>query len=720
LSMFNCLLDLPSDAYVQEWPSSVVHVPPELGSDSDKWRAVVHLDNGALRVGPQRSLKAGEVNVFLVDHPSRLSRMDLVSDDPPPVSLYNMGFVHVVEVVGFAATSQSQQYDMSVQSFGAHACADTLQCVMGVAQELVERFGWQGTAFASAGPASAAVGPDTLEAFEPSDYSREDAQPVVIEDYIQTEDRDWTASEGDGCVTVCLLDPSVFPEHKLQEMCLQDQAARKAAQEPEPRVLHQDGSAAVWLVDPSNVQVVHDHFVRENAQPPPAQFTFRCEMARMSMHEGTDFTALRKASHVTLQLKQSMLTLQERLTICVQDFSVVDGVSSSVFSHVLSYFEDERHRTRPSHSNMLCLRVETVPGPGYKVDVRLLPLRLTVDQDVVNFLEHFMQLCTLPYVEETPDTVERTPGAESFAEHFPPRPPVSEGSSSQAALPQLEISIGALLLAVDYRAKRLDVNALRKGDLWELVNLLPLLEGLEIAFQSVSASGGPGQVLTDLVNSWSADLNRTQVLRSLTGVMPIRSFVNVGSGLSEMVSEPLRQYKAGLGPQRVSRAILRGLVSFLRHVTVESIDLTERFIVGTQAALEYATDCLSDTDSSAGTAAASAVPETDAAQWTAVERGMPDFLQPLGAADGLEQAYARLTRGVYHASEAVLLRPMLEFQRGAPRKDVLRTVVSGIPVCMLKPAIGVSAAASTTLRGVRNSVDPVHKREVERKYKGPR
>ena len=32
------------------------------------------------------------------------------------------------------------------------------------AQELVERFGWQGTAFASAGPASAAVGPDTLEA----------------------------------------------------------------------------------------------------------------------------------------------------------------------------------------------------------------------------------------------------------------------------------------------------------------------------------------------------------------------------------------------------------------------------------------------------------------------------------------------------------------------------------------------------------------------------
>lgn len=286
---------------------------------------------------------------------------------------------------------------------------------------------------------------------------------------------------------------------------------------------------------------------------------------------------------------------------------------------------------------------------------------------------------------------------------------------------------------MDYRAKRLDVEALRRGELWELINLLPLLEGLQIAFRAVAVNGAAGlsQVATQVVDAWSADLNRTQILRSLTGVTPIRSFATIGGGFVDMVLEPLKLYRSGSGSQRVSRTLFRGLVSFLRNVTVESIDLTERVLVGAQSSLEFVADVFGEGQAPAAVHAGRAAPaappaaasaaeaRAEAELWTPVERGAADFLQPAGAADGLQQAYTSLSRGVRHAGEAVVVRPLMELQRGVPREKVLKSVVSGIPLCVLRPAIGATAAATTALRGVRNSVDPRHKREVEEKFKGP-
>jgi hypothetical protein len=192
-----------------------------------------------------------------------------------------------------------------------------------------------------------------------------------------------------------------------------------------------------------------------------------------------------------------------------------------------------------------------------------------------------------------------------------------------------------------------------------------------------------------------------------------------------MVLEPLKQYRAGKDSQQVSNAMLRGLVSFLKHVTVESIDLTERIFVGTQSALEYVNTCFSETQASAGNSATSRTadvaegPLALSQQWTPVERGASDFLQPGNASEGLQQACTNLTRGMRHAGQAVVGRPLLELQRGASREKVLQSIVSGIPVCVLRPAIGATAAAATALRGLRNSVDPVRRREGERKYKGP-
>jgi len=293
------------------------------------------------------------------------------------------------------------------------------------------------------------------------------------------------------------------------------------------------------------------------------------------------------------------------------------------------------------------------------------------------------------------------------------------------------ISISALLVSVDYRAKRLDVSALRRGELWELVNLLPLLEGLEVAFRRVTFTGveGLSEVLAQVVTAWSADLNRTQILRSLTGVTPIRSFANIGGSFADMVLEPLKQYRAGKGPQRVSGALLQGLVSFMKHVTVESIELTERIFMGTQSALEYVNSCLQEphevTDVAARALPLQVLANSDASplalsqNWTPVERGAGDYLQPGSASEGLRQASTSLTRGIRQAGQAVVGRPLLELQRGASKEKVVQSIVSGIPICVLRPAIGATAAAATALRGLRNTVDPVRRQEGKKKYKEP-
>merc|ERR1712194_301138 len=67
------------------------------------------------------------------------------------------------------------------------------------------------------------------------------------------------------------------------------------------------------------------------------------------------------------------------------------------------------------------------------------------------------------------------------------------------------LSVSGLLLVFDYRAKRLDLNALKSGDMWEVLNLLPFLEGLEVAFRSVKVGGGltPKEACDLVVQSWS-------------------------------------------------------------------------------------------------------------------------------------------------------------------------------------------------------------------------
>ena len=235
---------------------------------------------------------------------------------------------------------------------------------------------------------------------------------------------------------------------------------------------------------------------------------FEAEGGGRAAEDGLPSGGRKLSTRLTLQLQQGVAkamifddpapghvagdVYRRRFLFCARDFGIQDRVQGSVFSHVLAYFEDGGKRPRPSHVDMFQLRVdEVVPRallgsgrprsrgqaasgtdgeegevPEYRLDLRLPPLRLTLDQDVVDFLLGFVQECTRRAYVETEDQ-DRFDG-----EDLEPAGGGGGGGGAgspaggRAAPPAFfqHVSVGALLLSVDYRAKRLDVDALRRGD----------------------------------------------------------------------------------------------------------------------------------------------------------------------------------------------------------------------------------------------------------------
>ena len=78
---------------------------------------------------------------------------------------------------------------------------------------------------------------------------------------------------------------------------------------------------------------------------------------------------------------------------------------------------------------------------------------------------------------------------------------------------------------------------------------------------------------------------------------PIRSLVNLGSGVADLILLPIEQYKKD---GRVIRGLQKGTQSFARATTMEAIKFGTKLAVGTQILLEHADEILSF-ESQAGT-----------------------------------------------------------------------------------------------------------------------
>eukprot|EP00736_Rhodelphis_marinus_P001815 Rmarinus@m.17237 len=402
------------------------------------------------------------------------------------------------------------------------------------------------------------------------------------------------------------------------------------------------------------------------------------------------------------------------LQLSIQDIGIGDRLYTSRWKNFMTDWTGP-NMPREHGSNMVELVLDSVhPDPNltaeeYRLRVAILPLKFHIHQDAVEFFGVFFASAGTgsdgPSVDADPPATTRcaTEGAPEQAARRSSDPPSQEGADDCSAAFIQFVEIRSLSVAIDYRPKRVNLKALREGNLAELMNILPL-EGVEIDLKRVNLTGihGWDKVIVELLSQWLEDICSTQLHRCLGGVPPVRSLYNLGNSLADFLLIPIQQYKKD---RRILRGIRRGTASLFKTVTVEALNLTADTIVGTQVLLEHADDILSGS------------PERMPSRGAIVDRSKY-ATQPRDASEGVHQAYSSLTKGLAEAHRNLVYVPLSAYEKaGSP--GTIKAAIRAVPVAVLQPFIGAAEAMSKALLGIRNTMDPHSYRDDHSKYKLP-
>jgi autophagy-related protein 2 len=243
-------------------------------------------------------------------------------------------------------------------------------------------------------------------------------------------------------------------------------------------------------------------------------------------------------------------------------------------------------------------------------------------------------------------------------------------------------------------------------------------------------------MLNDL---WTPDVKATQLVDVISGVSPIRSMVNVGSGVADLVLLPISQYKKD---GRIVRGMQKGATAFVKSTAIEAIKMGARLATGTQVILEQAESVLGGQFSDSYMSESLQVTTFDDAGRSSNESDAEDLEsdliskyaeQPTDIREGVQSAYLSLRRNLNSAAQTILAVPMEVYERSGSEVSIplspliftlliccqgpVRSVIRAVPIAVLKPMIGASEAISKTLLGLHNTLDPNAQRENEAKYK---
>jgi autophagy-related protein 2 len=89
--------------------------------------------------------------------------------------------------------------------------------------------------------------------------------------------------------------------------------------------------------------------------------------------------------------------------------------------------------------------------------------------------------------------------------------------------------------------------------------------------------------------------------------------------------------------------------------------------------------------------------------------------QPVSTKEGFRQAYQALLRQLKDAKDQIVLVPLDEFNKhGTPA--YLKSMAKAVPIALLKPVIGTAEGLSKIFLGLRNTLDPTEKQDMDDKY----
>ncbi|KAK3307926.1 uncharacterized protein B0T15DRAFT_90514 [Chaetomium strumarium] len=379
----------------------------------------------------------------------------------------------------------------------------------------------------------------------------------------------------------------------------------------------------------------------------------------------------------------------------VRDLDIFDHVPTSTWKKFATYDIDAGEREMGAsmvHLEIMTIRPVQTPVTELVVKAKVLPLRLHVDQDALDFIIRFFQFKDESVPVASPSDILFIHRAE----------------------------ISRIPVKLDFKPKRVDYAGLRSGSTTELMNFV-ILEEARLVLHRVILYGVPG--LEDLGKRldkvWMKDVIGNQLPTFLAGLASVRSLVNAGSGFRDLIEVPIREYRKD---GRIIRSIKKGATAFAKSTGIEVVKLGAKLAIGTQNALQGAEDLLAPHQAGEGSSSAAGVAvlgddwEVDEYEEESHRKISLYAHQPLGVVQGIRGAYAGLARDLAVARDAIIAVPA-EVMQSQNAQGAAKAVLKQAPTIILRPAIGATRAIGQTLLGVTNSLDPMHRRRVDAKYK---
>lgn len=381
----------------------------------------------------------------------------------------------------------------------------------------------------------------------------------------------------------------------------------------------------------------------------------------------------------------------------VRDLDIFDHVPESTWKKFAMYDQDAGEREQGAsmvHLELLNTKpVPSTPASEIVLKLNVLPLRLHVDQDALDFITRFFEF--------KDDSV-----------------PVHTSPSDVPFIQRAEIN--DIPVRLDFKPKRVDYGGLRSGKTTEFMNFM-ILEDARMVLRHVILYGVSGfdRLGKQLNDIWMDNVKRTQLPGVLAGLGPVRSLVNAGSGIKNLIEIPIREYRKD---GRIIRSVRKGATTFLKTTGIEAVKLSAKFAVGAQGALQGAEEFLvpNPPGSGAGEQRGGISDEWDYDDDNSAGEG-PSTVpkktslyadQPLGIVQGVRGGYAGLMRDLSVARDAIIAVPA-EVMETQSAQGAAKVVLKAAPTIILRPVIGASKAIGKTLMGATNSLDPMNVRRVE-------
>jgi hypothetical protein len=156
--------------------------------------------------------------------------------------------------------------------------------------------------------------------------------------------------------------------------------------------------------------------------------------------------------------------------------------------------------------------------------------------------------------------------------------------------------------------------------------------------------------MESVINSYAPNMYN-QVPSAISSLKPVKSFMNIGQGLSELILLPYYQYKKD---GRLLRGIQRGTFKFLKRATAETAQLGAKISIGTQNLLENIEQLFRDPENYQNVSKYSNQPKSVT---EGIEQAYDDLRQNLG--DAYRNVSIESGTNAFRSVPHVIIKPMI-------------------------------------------------------------